>query len=51
MKNAIIHFDELYNYFGWENGEYKALSEVFDESEFEYIMFNIEGKQCAIRIL
>jgi hypothetical protein len=51
VKNAIIHFDELYNYFGWENGEYKALREVFDESEFEYIMFNIEGKQCAIQIL
>lgn len=50
VKNAIIHFDELYNYIGWEHGEYKALKEVFNENEFEYKMFNIEGKQCAIQI-
>ena len=50
VKNAIIHFDELYNYIGWENGEYKALKEIFNENEFEYKMFNIQGKQCAIQI-
>ena len=50
VKNAIIHFDELYNYIGWENGEYKALKEIFNENEFEYKMFNIQGKQSAIQI-
>ena len=28
-KDSIIIFDELYNYPGWDVGEYKALKEVF----------------------
>ena len=48
VKNAIIIFDELYNYIGWENGEYKALKEVFKEEGFEYKAFNLQGSQCVI---
>ncbi|MDB0054040.1 class I SAM-dependent methyltransferase [Candidatus Pelagibacter sp.] len=44
VKNAIIIFDELYNFIGWEQGEYKALKEVFNEDEFEYKGFNIKNK-------
>lgn len=49
-KNAIILFDQLYYYPGWEYGEYKALKEVFKENEFEYIAFEIKSTRCAIRI-
>ena len=39
-KNAIILFDELYNFPGWRNGEYKALQETFDESEYKFRAFS-----------
>ena len=50
VKNAIIIFDELYNYIGWEQGEYKALKEVFKEDEFEYKAFCINKMQSVIQI-
>ena len=50
VKDAIILFDELYNYIGWENGEYKALKEVFKENEFEYKAFNMHARQVVIKI-
>ena len=50
VKNAIILFDELYNYPGWKNGEYKALMEVFKEDEFNYRAFVINSVRCAIQI-
>ena len=49
-KNSIIIFDELYNYFGWKHGEYKALNEVFNKDEFEYNAFQINGCKVAIQI-
>ncbi len=50
LKNAVIIFDELYNFTGWEEGEYKALNEIFNKDEFEYIAFNIKGAQAVIKI-
>ncbi len=50
-KGAIIIFDELFNYIGWEEGEYKALNEVFKESEFKYRAFNIGASNSVIQIL
>ena len=50
VKGAIIVFDQLYNYTGWEHGEYKALNEVFKENEFEYKAFVLGGCQVAIQI-
>lgn len=50
VKNAILIFDELYNYSGWKNGEFKALKEVFKEDEFEYKAFNLDSTQCVIQI-
>ncbi|MDA9934092.1 class I SAM-dependent methyltransferase [Candidatus Pelagibacter sp.] len=50
VEGAIIIFDELYNFIGWENGEYKALKEVFKDEEFEYKAFLINGPQCVIKI-
>ena len=50
IQNSIILFDELYNYYGWKNGEYKALNEVFKDNEFEYKAFNIKDNQCVIQL-
>ena len=49
VKNAIILFDELYNYPGWKNGEYKALKEVFKEDEFMYRAFVTNSTRCAVQ--
>ena len=51
IKNAIITFDELYNFPGWEVGEYKALKETFDENEYKFIAFCKNGQQVAIQII
>ena len=50
VKNAIILFDQFYNYHGWQNGEYKALKEVFDKNEFNYKAFFLQGKRCVIQL-
>ena len=50
-KNTIILFDQLYNYPGWKEGEFKALNEVFNEKEYEYIAFGKYSKQVLIKIL
>lgn len=50
VKGAIIIFDELYNFNGWREGEFKALMEVFSETEFQYKAFNLNGLQCVIKI-
>lgn len=50
IKDAIILFDELYNYIGWEHGEYKALKEVFKDNEFKYKAFTINSVRCAVQI-
>ena len=50
-KKSIITFDQLYNYPGWEMGEYKALKEIFNENEYEYIAFCSNNEQVAIRII
>jgi hypothetical protein len=48
-KGAILIFDELYNYINWEENEYKALIEVFNNQEYEYLAFSKEGAQVVIR--
>jgi hypothetical protein len=49
-KGCVLLFDELYNYSGWRVGEYKALMEIFEEKEFEYIAFQTRSI-VAIRYL
>ncbi len=50
---AIILFDELINYHGWEEGEYKAFMEFAAARGlgFEYVAYNRTGGQVAVRIL
>ena len=50
IKDSIILFDELYNFPGWRNGEYKALQETFDESEYKFRAFSKNGYQVVIQI-
>ena len=49
-KGAIIIFDELYNFPGWEVGEYKALKEIFGESDYKFLSFAKNGQQASIQI-
>jgi hypothetical protein len=50
IKNSIIIFDQLYNYIGWEYGEYKSLIEVFNENEYEFKAFQINSRKSVIQI-
>ena len=45
---CIIIFDEIYNFSGWKVGEYKALTEIFNEKEYKFICFSIDGPQAVI---
>jgi UDP-N-acetyl-D-mannosaminuronate dehydrogenase len=50
VRNSIIIFDQLYNYIGWEYGEYKSLIEVFNENEYEFKAFQINSRKSVIQI-
>ena len=50
-SGTIILFDQLYNYPGWQQGEFKALNEVLKESEYKFLAFGKYSKQAAIKIL
>ncbi|WP_170827096.1 class I SAM-dependent methyltransferase [Magnetovibrio blakemorei] len=47
VSGTVILFDELYGYPNWRHHEYRALMEVFNQDEYEYIAFC--NLQCAIR--
>lgn len=51
VKNCIITFDELYNYPGWEVGEYKALKETFNDNEYRYVCFCRDDQKVTIQII
>lgn len=51
IKGAIILFDEIYNFEGWDVGEYKALTEVFENKDYQFISFSKDTSQAAIKIL
>ena len=50
VPNATILFDELYN-FDWDVGEYKALKEEFDETEYSFKVFSIEDQKLSLQFL
>ncbi len=50
-KNSILLFDELYNFPGWDEGEYRALRETFNENEYQFLTFALNGQQACIKIL
>ena len=49
VNNAVILFDELYNFSGWSTGEFKALKEEFEEEEFYFLAFARQGRQVVIQ--
>ena len=49
-NNAIIIFDNIYNKQGWRYGEYKALTETFNEDEYQFISFGSDRESAAIKI-
>jgi hypothetical protein len=53
QPGCIVLFDELINYAGWQDGEYKALIEFASENKrsFEYIGYVRTGSQVAVRLL
>lgn len=52
-SGTVIVFDEYFNYPGWQNGEFKAFEEFCDKysMKYEYIAFNEQHEQCAVKIL
>ena len=51
VPGTIIIFDELINYHGWEEGEFKAFMEFTADRKlaFEYVAYNRTGGQVAVR--
>jgi hypothetical protein len=50
-KGCIILLAQCYNYSGWREGEFKALTEVLSENEYKYKMFASNGSQVVIEII
>lgn len=49
---TVIVFDELLNYPGWEDNEYKALMEFLNETGYKvkYLGYVPTGKQMAVKL-
>lgn len=55
VSGSIVLFDELCGYPNWRNHEYRALTEVFTQDEYEFIGFASGGRganfiKAAIRV-
>ena len=46
-KSAVILFDQIHHVQGWKN-EYKALTEVLNENEYEFIAFSEDGQASIL---
>lgn len=53
VPGTVIVFDELYNYPGYENHEWKALKEFLEEKKLgiEFLAFNENHEQVAVKII
>jgi hypothetical protein len=53
QSGCIIIFDELFNYPGWQNCEYKAFMEFIARTgwPFQYLAYVRTGSQVAVRLL
>lgn len=47
-KGTVILFDELFGYPGWRYHEHKALEEVLDRSEYDFLSFSNEAVAIEI---
>ena len=53
QPDAIVLFDEYFNFPRWQDSEFKAFQEFVARSgvSYEYIAFSVTGQQAAVRIL
>ncbi len=53
QPGAIVLFDEYYNFYRWQQHEFKAFQEYVERTgvKYEYIAFSVTGQQVAVRIL
>ncbi len=53
VPGSIILFDEIYNYPGWQNFEWRALQEFLQATskEADFIAYNKNWEQAAVRII
>jgi len=53
QPDAIILFDEYYNFHRWQQHEFRAFQEFVQRSgvRYEYIAYSVTGQQVAVRIL
>ncbi len=53
VKGTIIEFDEIFNYPGWKQQEFKAFNEFVDKNGilYEYIGYDDRGTEAAVRII
>ena len=51
VSGAVILFDEMYNFPGWDVGEYKALQEEFNENEYKFKVFSIQDEKVVIQVI
>ena len=40
----------MYNFSGWSVGEYKALSEEFNENEYDFIAFSVNKGNASLKL-
>jgi len=47
-----VVFDEYFNYYGWEKGEFLAFQEFVKENsiKYHYLTYNYLGCQVALKI-
>jgi hypothetical protein len=52
VPGSIVIFDELINYPGWQDGEYRAFTEYVADNHltFEYLAYVRTGSQVAVRL-
>ena len=53
QPGAIVLFDEYFNFYRWQQHEFKAFQEWVERVsvQYEYIAFSVTGQQVAVRIL
>ena len=50
VDKSIIVFDQLYDFEGWSVGEYRALTEVFTDDEYQFLAFSKDEGNVTLRI-
>ncbi len=49
ISGSAILFDEHHGYPGWRNGEFRALNELLERSDFEYLAFDEQAALIRIK--